>query len=243
MRVLIISDVHANRSALEAVLANAGTVDAVWHLGDVVGYGPDPGWCVDRLIDLNTAASLSGNHDLAVIGVIPTDMFNPIAAHAALWNASQITPFQRGYLASLPAMRKFDGVTLAHGSPRDPVWEYIVDTETATENFARFTTSVCFVGHTHVPCSAELKPDHAVATLRYLSPESSLPIADNRWIVNPGSVGQPRDGDPRAAFAIYDTVAATVTAHRVEYDIAAVQRRIGDAGLPAPLANRLAKGR
>jgi len=243
VRVLIIADVHANRTAFEGVLASAGSFDSVWHLGDIVGYGPDPAWCVDCLIDLNAAASLSGNHDLAAVDLISTDTFNPLAELAARWNASQLTPDHRAYLTSLPAMTKVDGVTLAHGSPRDPVREYIVDPRTATENFARFTTSVCFVGHTHIPCSADLNPDDVAASLRYFSPGSTLAIGENRWIVNPGSVGQPRDGDPRAAFVIFDTDAATVASHRVEYDIGAVQRRMEAAGLPTPLADRLAKGR
>jgi diadenosine tetraphosphatase ApaH/serine/threonine PP2A family protein phosphatase len=242
VKVLIVSDIHANRTAFEAVIEDAGSVDAVWHLGDIVGYGPDPGWCVDRLIALDPAASLAGNHDLAVLGVIPVEEFNPVAARATEWTATQISQHHRAYLARLPAMSRLPGLTLAHGSPRDPVWEYIADAETANTNFGRFDTPLCLVGHTHVPCAAELAPGSNRAQLRHIPHGLIVSITESRWIINPGSVGQPRDSDPRAAFAIYDSEPGTISFRRVEYDVADVQRRIRYAGLPDLLATRLALG-
>lgn len=247
MRVLVISDVHANLVALEAVLADCGAVDAVWNLGDTIGYGPRPRECLARVQAIGAQPMLVGNHDLAAIGDLDTADFNPVARLAAQWTGLQLQPEDVAFLRTLPAMTVAGGVTLAHGSPRAPVWEYLVDEATATANFAHFATDLCLVGHSHVALYAELARGQRRADLFLLAPGATLDLnlssAPARRIVNPGSVGQPRDQDPRAAYAILDTGQGTITAHRVAYDIAATQQQMADVGLPRPLVARLALGR
>lgn len=243
MKVLVISDIHGNRTAFEAVLASGVDFDAVWNLGDLVGYGPNPGWCVDKVIELRAVPSLSGNHDLACIGRIETAEFNPIAQIATRWTATQLTDNHRQYLSSLPAKSLWGNVTLAHGSPRHPVWEYIDDPTTANENFTYFETGTCLVGHTHVASIAELAPGTSRAAMSRWHAGQSVHLGSGRFIFNPGSVGQPRDGDPRAAFALLDLDAGIITAHRVPYDIGTEQDCFRAAGLPIQLARRIAMGR
>lgn len=243
MRILVVSDIHANRTALEAVLDAAGEVDAVWNLGDVVGYGPDPVWCLERLAALPPAVSLAGNHDLVAVGALSITEFNPLAQIATRWTAARLSSTHRAQLMALPVRSSVAGVTFAHGSPSDPVWEYVADSASATANFAHFETRLCFVGHTHVPSAACLGAGGTGATFRPLRSEDTLSVENDRWILNPGSVGQPRDGDPRAAFAIFEPEPARFSVRRVAYDIPAVQQRMRDAGLPTPLIARLARGR
>lgn len=242
MRVAVVSDVHANLPALEAVLAgvDAAGVDEVWCLGDVVGYGPDPGPCVEIIRD-RCAVSLSGNHDLGAIGAIPIDDFNPHAAEANLWTSSVLAEADRAWLGSLPTRAARRGVTLAHGSPREPVWEYVLSEPVALASFGCFETQWCLVGHSHVPMViVEPGPDGTLDVL----PGSGGPIEPpRRAIINPGSVGQPRDGDPRAAYAVLDLERKTAAFHRAAYDIAEVQRRMRKAGLPPYLIDRLERGR
>ena len=242
MRVAVVSDVHANLPALEAVLAeiDAAGVDEVWCLGDIGGYGPDPGACVETIRD-RCAVSLSGNHDLGAIGAIAIDDFNPYAAEANLWTGSVLSEADRAWLGSLPTRTTRHDVTLAHGSPREPVWEYVVSARVALASFGCFDTEWCLVGHSHVPLV--IVEPAADGTLTAF-PGSGGPVEPpGRAIINPGSVGQPRDGDPRAAYAILDLEEKTATFRRTAYDIAEVQARMRAAGLPAYLIDRLEQGR
>jgi diadenosine tetraphosphatase ApaH/serine/threonine PP2A family protein phosphatase len=240
--VLVLSDIHANLEALEAVLADAGSWDEVWFLGDAVGYGPDPNACVERLQALSPAYWLAGNHDWAALGRMDLAEFNPDAQAAALWTGRSLSAGVRAQLEAVaPRLDLPDGrYTLVHASPRHPIWEYIVDVATASENFEAFEAPIGLFGHTHVPVIYEQAVD---GTLRLPVPLGErLASAGGRWLVNPGSVGQPRDGDPRASYLMLDPASGEVTFHRVAYDIAAVQAKILDAGLPPRLAARLAYG-
>jgi diadenosine tetraphosphatase ApaH/serine/threonine PP2A family protein phosphatase len=242
MSVLILSDVHANLQALEAVLAHAGEFDEVWFLGDAVGYGPDPNACVERLLSLSPRYWLAGNHDWAALGKLDVADFNPDARIAAQWTGRQLTGEVRRWLDRLePRIDLPDGsATLAHGSPRHPIWEYILDAGTALDNFGHFTAPLCLFGHTHVPVVYEEAVD---GVLRLPLPVGEATRADDaRRLVNPGSVGQPRDGDPRASYMRFEPATGTFTLHRVPYDIATVQDRILSARLPNRLAARIEFG-
>jgi diadenosine tetraphosphatase ApaH/serine/threonine PP2A family protein phosphatase len=243
MTILVLSDIHGNLAALQAVLAAAGSIDAIWNIGDTVGYGPHPGECIDLLVERGARPSLVGNHDLACLGSVDLAEFNPTARAAVAWTAARLAPHHLAYLTGLPSMTVADGFTLAHASPRAPVWEYVLDARVATANFAHFETAVCLIGHTHVALSATLRPGAEAAEVRRLEDGETLDLDGPRLLVNPGSVGQPRDRDPRAAFALIDTERQTLTARRVAYDIAATQRDMARAGLPTILADRLALGR
>jgi diadenosine tetraphosphatase ApaH/serine/threonine PP2A family protein phosphatase len=242
MSVLIISDIHANLVALEAVLAAAGAVDAIWNLGDIVGYGPKPRECVDRVVELEPAYSLIGNHDWACIGRLPLDEFNPVARFATYWTTAQLSTDHMQYLEGLPNRIIEDGYMLVHGSPRHPVWEYVTSARIALPQFDLFDSSVCFLGHTHI----QMYISHDVA--KRGGPATppldgdTLRLSSGRYIVNPGSVGQPRDNDPRAAFALFDPDSGEITFRRIEYDIAETQAQMESAGLPRPLITRLALG-
>jgi len=241
MRYLIISDIHASLTALEAVLADAGQVTAVWCLGDLVGYGPDPNECIERLADMPDFKCVLGNHDAAVLKQIEVDTFNPEARSIILWTQQQLKPSSLTFLQNLPERIVMNDITLVHGSPRQPVWEYLLDTRTATHNFHYFETPYCFVGHTHLPVLYYL-PDEGMSA-RLIVPEDSTQLAlAPRAILNPGSVGQPRDRDPRAAYAILDLEQYTWECHRVPYDIPAVQERMRKADLPERHILRLAAG-
>jgi diadenosine tetraphosphatase ApaH/serine/threonine PP2A family protein phosphatase len=242
MKVLVLSDIHANLVALDAVLAAAPPFDAIWNLGDTVGYGPRPTQCLDRLSELPTTVMLVGNHDFAAIGALPLSTFNPLAANAARWTERQLRPKDISLFQSLPASAIAAGVTLAHGSPRDPIWEYVTDEETAIANFSHFATDLCLIGHSHVALAATTGDNPLAINMQLLSNGQIIDLTHGRFLINPGSVGQPRDRDPRAAFALLDTTAMSLSAHRVAYDIAATQRQMAEAGLPASLATRLARG-
>src|SRR5512137_658749 len=230
MRVLVISDIHANLTALETVLADAGQVDQTWCLGDVVGYGPDPNEVVERLRDLPNLSIILGNHDVAVLGQMDYAVFNTEARKSLLWQKKSVTPANLLYLESLPQdVLLRENVTLAHGSPRDPVWEYILNTLVARLNFEAFTTPYCFVGHSHIQCMFYLDILRDRVALDVPRPNQAVKL-NPRAILNPGSVGQPRDRDPRSSYAIYDTEAETWTPRRVEYNISEVQDRIRAAG-------------
>ena len=181
-----------------------------------------------------------GNHDVAALDQIDLDTFNPLAKFAALWTQREMSARTRSFLDSLGQVEEPNGVTLVHGSPRDPVWEYLDHLDQAPENFARFTTSVCFVGHTHVP--RVFTQEQESRTSEVIIPDAHAVVMTGdgaRRIVNPGSVGQPRDGDPRAAFGFFDTASARFEYHRVGYDVSATQAKMKKAGLPKPLADRL----
>ncbi len=242
MRVLILSDIHANLTAFEAVLDDAGGFDAAWFLGDLVGYGPDPNECVERLRTLPGLAALMGNHDAAVLDQLNTRAFNTEARIAVRWTQETLAPENMAYLNDLPATEQVsETVLLAHGSPRQPVWEYILDTRIATENFHFFETAYCFVGHSHLPCIFHLSEHNSQSNLIIPTEDTTFDMAP-RAIINPGSVGQPRDRDPRAAYAIYDPETTMIEFHRVAYDVAAVQARMRQANLPSRHIERLANG-
>ncbi len=241
MKILIISDIHANLTALEAVLKDAGDVDAAWCLGDTIGYGPDPNECIELVKNLPSLVCLQGNHDKAAIGGMDTSAFNPKAQAAVRWTQTVLTSASKSYLEKLPSTIEVDGVTLAHGSPRQPIWEYIMDVHTATMNFDYFKTDICFVGHTHFPVVFALDANKNSVKAQILLDGEEVSISE-RVILNPGSVGQPRDEDNRAAYAIFDIENMTWKSHRVSYDIQAVQARMKKAGLPEAHIQRLQLG-
>lgn len=241
MQALIISDIHANLTALEQVIQDAGEFDAVWCLGDLIGYGPDPNECVTRIRQFPNLICILGNHDAAALQHIDDETFNPEARTAILWTRQAIAEGTIAFLESLPEIEENGQVTLTHGSPRHPVWEYLLDIRTATQSFDYFETPFCFVGHTHLPVIFSLNDDMQYAHLDV--PEAGKPIElTPRAIINPGSVGQPRDRDPRASYAIFDTEHNSILFRRVSYDVSAVQKRMTDAGLPARHIQRLLAG-
>ena len=239
MRIAVLSDIHSNLIALDAVLAATGRVDAVWHLGDVVGYGSEPDAVVARLRAIG-ATGVKGNHDAAAVGGSEIEWFNPDARRAMEWTRTTISRVTTAWLDALPQTITSDGWTLVHGSPREPIWEYVTSVPVARANLAVLEGRVALHGHTHLPV-AFLEEG---GRIEVVSPGdgSVLELRGRRALVNPGSVGQPRDGDPRSAFLVLDTDADTVTWHRTGYDIAAVQASMRAAGLPASLAARLSVG-
>lgn len=242
MRVLVMSDIHANYTALEAVLADAGSVDETWCLGDLVGYGPDPNAVVESIREIPNLTCLLGNHDVAAIGKMPLETFNGDARRSLTWTEKVLSADNMDFLRTLPQSARVRGdATLAHGSPRDPLWEYVLNTLSARLNFSHFSTPWCFVGHSHIQCLFRLNEATDRITLETPKVDIALELIP-RLILNPGSVGQPRDRDPRAAFAIYDTTALTWTSRRAAYNFAEVQERIRSAGLPEKHAIRLAEG-
>lgn len=242
MRTLIISDIHANLTALEAVLADAEPFDRVWCLGDVVGYGPNPNECIVRIQNLPGIQCIRGNHDAAIIGDIDIRAFNYEARASLEWLDAVLLPENKQWLRSLHERLVMDDITLVHGSPRNPVWEYILDRATALENMAEFDTTICLVGHTHIPCIFQLDAEELNATkMRFMKSGKAFSI-DIKSIVNPGSVGQPRDHNPKASYLVYDDETEKWVYQRVDYDIEKVQRQIIDAGLPLRHASRLTEG-
>ncbi|MBL8077787.1 MAG: metallophosphoesterase family protein [Anaerolineales bacterium] len=242
MRILVMSDIHANYTALEAVLRDAGKVDETWCLGDLVGYGPDPNAVVEEVQDIPNLICLLGNHDVGVIGKMPLETFNGDARRSLMHHEKVLTATNLEYMRSLPSTIKVRGeATLAHGSPRDPLWEYILNSLTARLNFDHFETPWCFVGHSHIQCIFILNPETDQISLDQTKPDTTIQLRP-KMILNPGSVGQPRDRDPRAAYAIYDTEARSWTPRRVEYNIPEVQQRIREFKLPEKHALRIAEG-
>lgn len=241
MKILIVSDIHANLTALEAVLEDAGEVDATWCLGDIVGYGPDPNECVERIRNLPNKICLQGNHDQATVNIIDTTSFNPEAQAAVYWTQKTLSEDAIDYLKALPSHIELENVTLAHGSPRKPVWEYVIDPYTATRNFEYFKTDYCFVGHSHIPLVFTLSENDKIAQVKACVPDEQFPLS-KRTIINPGSVGQPRDENSKAAYALYDSEKQTWKSHRVAYEIKAVQKRMEKAGLPEMHIKRLTLG-
>jgi len=242
MRVLVISDIHANFTALEAVLKDAGQADETWCLGDLVGYGPDPNATVEEVQDIPNLTCILGNHDMAAIGRMPLEAFNGDARRSLEYHTKVISASNMDYMRSLSANIKVRGeATIAHGSPRDPLWEYILNALSARVNFEHFKTPWCFVGHTHIQCMFALDEKTDRVTLDQTKVDHAVTLRP-KLILNPGSVGQPRDRDPRAAYAIYDTEARIWTPRRVTYNISEVQDRIRAAGLPEKHAVRIAEG-
>lgn len=247
MRYLILSDIHANLEAFEAVLASLppGAWDRVIVLGDLVGYGASPNAVVDRIRELNPLAVIRGNHDKASCGLDDGSSFNQVARLAARWTEDTLTPANREYLRALPAgpLTIDDRLEICHGSPDDED-HYIFDAADAQRALDAGDRQLCLFGHTHLPVVFRRSGGEYNGFIPEGETELALPLeAGVRYVINPGSVGQPRDGDPRAAFAIYDTEGPTLTLRRVPYPVDAAQRRILEMGLPASLANRLAVGR
>ncbi|MEP6470081.1 MAG: metallophosphoesterase family protein [Chloroflexota bacterium] len=240
MRLAVLSDIHANLAALDAVRADLPEVDELWVLGDIVGYGPQPNEVVATLQEMG-ARSVMGNHDGAAIGQVDVSWFNPDAARAITWTASVIDENTRAYLAALPEVRRSGELTAVHGSPRDPTWEYISDVAVAGANLAAFDTRLCLHGHTHVP--VVYRTDDGQVQAVHPVPGSPVSVETGRLLVNPGSVGQPRDGNPAASYLVIDMSANEAQFHRVSYDVMATQRLMRDAGLPPRLAERLSYGR
>jgi predicted phosphodiesterase len=239
MRIAVLSDIHGNLPALEAVLAALKPYDAVWELGDIVGYGPQPDEVV-ALLTAEGATGVRGNHDSAAIGLLDTDAFNDDARTAVEWTADRIEPRTRDWLAALPLTSTDGPFTLVHGSPRDPTWEYVYSAGVARANMPLFETAYCLVGHTHVPLVFRQRGSKVEGVgVREGTP---LALGSERLVINPGSVGQPRDGDPRASALLVDMDAASLEWHRVDYDIGQVQELMERAGLPRRLSARLQFG-
>ncbi len=241
MRAAVVSDIHGNLHALEAVLADiaAAGVDEVWSLGDVVGYGPRPNECC-ALVRERAALALCGNHDLAAVGRLDVAEFSGDAAAAARWTASVLESGHRDWLAALEPAGERAGVELYHGSPRDPVWEYVLSEDVALLCLLETEAPLVLVGHSHVALAVSW--DGATLAGGAAAAGTELDLTAARLLVNPGSVGQPRDGDPRAAWLLLDTAAARATFRRVPYDITRTQAEIRELGLPDVLAARLPHG-
>ena len=242
LRALIVSDIHSNRAALAAVLADAaarGGFDAVWCLGDLVGYGPEPGACLE-LLRRHPLTAVAGNHDHAALYPEAAADFNHNAAAAALWTAKQLSREDRAFLGDLPLTATAGAFTLVHGSLRAPLREYLLSPAAAAATFARLTTPYCLVGHSHLPFSCVENRDGPEFVT--FAEDEIYPLDERRRIINPGSVGQPRDYDCRAAYAVYDDAAGTMAPRRVSYDIADTQDRMRQAGLPPELIDRLNYG-
>jgi diadenosine tetraphosphatase ApaH/serine/threonine PP2A family protein phosphatase len=241
LRVAVIADIHANLAALEACLDSieeAG-VDEVWCLGDVVGYGPDPDACAD-LVRERCSLCLAGNHDLAVLGELDVESFSESAAAAVTWTRRVISEATLEFLRGLAPAGQREGIELCHASPRDPIWEYVLTREQADACLDAQSERICLIGHSHVALFFT-RLDGARGNVRsaQAADGSLIDVSGGRWLVNPGSVGQPRDSDPRAAWLTLDTEAATVLYRRVAYDIEKTAAAIASADLPQPLADRL----
>jgi predicted phosphodiesterase len=241
MRVAVVSDIHGNLHALEAVAAaiDAERPDEVWCLGDLVGYGPRPNECC-AAVEARADLCLSGNHDLAVLGEIDLLEFTGDAAAAASWTRSVLSDEARTYLSGHSPEGSRADVDLFHGSPRDPVWEYVLSEDAAEATFALTAAPLVLVGHSHVALALRLDADGVAGGLAPAGTE--LDLTGGRWLLNPGSVGQPRDGDPRAAFLLVDLDTRTARFGRTSYPIERTQAEIRAEGLPEALAWRLARG-
>ncbi len=264
MRCAVLSDIHGNLIALEAVLRDIekkGGVDHYWSLGDIVDYGPQPHLCLERIFQLN-ALGVVGNHEYALTGQMDLKEFSESVTVVTRWTRQQMTTDDMSFLKNLPLTISSGFFTLAHGSPRDPVREYLLSGQDAAQNLSYFGTPYCLVGHTHVPLcfsfpvqnngqsdrptSQAPRPLSQACWEQLISRnqlgESLIQLTENRLIINPGSVGQPRDHDPRAAYAVFDSTHNTLELRRVEYDIAATQRRMAELRLPEWLIQRLSQG-
>ena len=238
----LLSDIHANLEACEAVLAELSGVDAYLCLGDIVGYGPDPGACLERVRRLPSLTCVVGNHDLAASDHYDLNWFNPQARAAIEWTARQLTSEQKSYLVALPLTAQIGNAVLVHGSLPDHM-EYLASAEEAIACFEATQQPICFIGHTHLAeCFVRrgLLPSCEQISLAVggeVAMETGL-----RYIVNAGAVGQPRDGNPAASYGVWDTEAGLIEVRRVGYDIAAVQKKMRRADLPPSLAKRLSRG-
>jgi diadenosine tetraphosphatase ApaH/serine/threonine PP2A family protein phosphatase len=243
VRYGIFSDVHSNLEALEAVLAAIGEVDAYLCLGDLVGYGPDPNDCIARIRDLANLTAVVGNHDLAALSGEGIEWFNAHARAAAVWTQQALTPESRDFLARLPLTATVDDIALVHGSLPDPM-EYITSPYEAQPTFDMMTTQICLIGHSHIAEYYRARQNSRFAAQIELFNGGEIDIEPAyQYIVNVGGVGQPRDGNPRAAFGVYDTDRRLVIVARIDYPIAETQAKMQAAGLPLLLIHRLEVGR
>jgi diadenosine tetraphosphatase ApaH/serine/threonine PP2A family protein phosphatase len=247
LRVGVISDIHSNLPALEAVLeaTEAARLDALWCLGDVVGYGAQPDECTALVRD-RAAVTLTGNHDLAVLGALDITTFSESARAAVEWTRRNIAEESIEFLAGLQPDLSVDGFGLFHASPRDPIWEYVLSIEQAEAGLDAMNERIGLIGHSHVALFFTRPPSRGLAIYAHGSQAADAALVElgaGEWLLNPGSVGQPRDGDPRAAWLELDTEESTGRYHRVAYDVDAAAAAIVAAGLPTPLADRLRFGR
>ncbi len=247
MRVAILSDVHANLEALEVVLEDLARreCDQIVCLGDFVGYGPNPNECVEMMRPRVEGRSVAGNHDWAAVGRLEITYFNSFAQEAIRWTQQALRPSTTAFISALPTEWSHDGAVpflAVHGSPRDPIEEYVLDSSTAEENFRHRPFALCLHGHTHVP-AVFVEEEGAVETRAFLAEEPLRLQPSARYLINVGSVGQPRDGDPRAAYAVLDEDPPTVTLIRLPYTLARTQEKMIREGLPEMLAERLGVGR
>jgi diadenosine tetraphosphatase ApaH/serine/threonine PP2A family protein phosphatase len=247
VRVAVISDIHANLPALEAVFAavDAVEIDEIWSLGDTIGYGADPDRCTE-LVRERCALCLVGNHDLAVLGALDIAAFSEAAAAAVAWTREHVAEPTLEMLRELEPAGEREGIGLFHASPRDPVWEYVLSAEQADACLDAQPQRIALIGHSHVSLFF-VRPDageHGGEDIRgaQAADDTLLDLGAGRWLVNPGSVGQPRDGDPRAAYLLLDTDSWTASFHRVEYPIHLAAKAIIEADLPRQLADRLYLG-
>jgi predicted phosphodiesterase len=242
MRVAVISDIHANLHALEAVQAeiDAEQPDALWCLGDLVGYGPRPNECC-ATVQARADVCLIGNHDLVALGRLGSEEFNPEAAAAAAWTREALDTASRDFLDSLAPSAGMEHAQLFHASARDPIWEYVLTEEAALATLLLTTAPVVLVGHSHVALSLALA-DGELVSGGLARAGTRVDLDGRRWLLNPGSVGQPRDGDPRAAWLLLDFDARFASFRRVAYSIERTQNELREAGLPEPLATRLGVG-
>lgn len=254
--IMIISDIHANLAALQAVMddftAQAGEPQAVWCMGDIVDYGAEPNEVIALLKQYPTIC-VAGNHELAVLGLEDVTLFNPDARKSVAWTKQNLSAESVAYLRGLPRIITVSNdhadFTLAHGSPRDPAWEYVLESEEAADNFIIMETTHGLIGHSHIPIyfkMIQLDQKRAGVGRALAEPDTLLKVGDyrtqERLLVNPGGVGQPRDGDPRASYVIYDPEARTMRYRRAAYDIKATQAKIRAAKLPDRFARRLERG-
>ena len=243
LKIAVISDIHSNLEALEATLDAMPGIDSLWCLGDIVGYGSQPSECISRLRNLTMPLTVTaGNHDFGAAGSLTLDAFNLEGRAAIEWMRPRLSDEERRWLKN-PNRLDNDRATLLHASPRDPTWEYVTTPEIASACFQYFNAELCFFGHTHLPMIYAKKGDAPVYRFR---PAAGVKIflkeLGDRWMVNPGSAGQPRDHDPRASFLVFEPDEMSVFWHRVEYQFEITAAKIREAGLPLVLADRLAYG-
>lgn len=242
MRIAIVSDIHGNRHAFEAVLdqIELSECEEMWCLGDLVGYGAEPDACVE-LARRHAAVCLAGNHDLGVVGSLPLEQFSKGAALAAKWTQEEIAPETRSYLLELEPLKLDEQAGLYHASPRDPIWEYVLSSLQADLCLDVQEHRICLIGHSHVALSFVRAPGQP-ASGETRRPSDELDLGEGEWLINPGSVGQPRDGDPRAAWLELDLEEQAAVYRRTEYDVEGAAAAIRAARLPDSLAERLAYG-
>lgn len=242
MRYALISDIHANLEAFEAVLKDieSAGVDNTLFLGDIVGYGPNPNECMDLLLKV-TDLSLGGNHDWAAVGMTSSEYFNPYAKSAMDWTIEVLRDDLKDFLKRTRAIDTFDGIQVAHSSPLNPEqWQYIMNQKDAVENYPYIQGEICFVGHSHQPIVIECAGPEDIKAFRA---DTTILNPEMKYLVNIGSVGQPRDSNHDACWVIYDSDLGSVEFRRVPYDISATQKKMADAGLAKYLIDRLSQGR